>query len=70
MTWHVIAVLLVALSVFVAGFLLGMHLTSSTVDEEIIRAFEVQTCTRLAPHVCTVNGSCNGWPKPNQKESI
>lgn len=23
----------------------------------------VQTCTRPAPHVCQVNGPCNGWPK-------
>lgn len=22
-----------------------------------------ETCTRLAPHVCTVNGPCNGFPK-------
>jgi hypothetical protein len=23
----------------------------------------VQICTRPSPHVCTVNGPCNGWPK-------
>ena len=22
-----------------------------------------QTCTRRAPHVCTVNGPCNGFPR-------
>lgn len=22
----------------------------------------IQTCTRQAPHVCKVNGPCNGWP--------
>jgi len=22
-----------------------------------------QPCTRPAPHICTVNGPCNGWPK-------
>lgn len=25
----------------------------------------VQTCTRLAPHICKINGPCNGWPKNN-----
>lgn len=24
---------------------------------------EVQTCTRPFPHICKVNGPCNGWPK-------
>lgn len=24
---------------------------------------KIQTCTRPAPHVCTVNGPCNGWPR-------
>jgi len=27
---------------------------------------EVQTCTRRAPHVCAVNGPCNGWPKDGE----
>ena len=27
------------------------------------RGDTVQTCTRLSPHVCRVNGPCNGWPK-------
>lgn len=22
----------------------------------------ISDCTRLAPHICTVNGPCNGWP--------
>jgi hypothetical protein len=26
------------------------------------QAPKVQTCTRQAPHVCTVNGPCNGSP--------
>jgi hypothetical protein len=26
------------------------------------QAPKVQTCTRQAPHVCTVNGPCNGFP--------
>jgi hypothetical protein len=25
---------------------------------------KVQTCTRPAPHKCTINGPCNGFPKP------
>lgn len=24
---------------------------------------DVQMCTREAPHICRVNGPCNGWPK-------
>jgi hypothetical protein len=24
---------------------------------------EPKTCTRPTPHVCTVNGPCNGWPR-------
>jgi hypothetical protein len=27
---------------------------------------EVKTCTRLSPHVCAVNGPCNGWPKKDR----
>lgn len=27
-------------------------------------ADEVHVCTRPEPHVCQVNGPCNGWPKP------
>jgi len=27
---------------------------------------EIQTCTRVEPHVCTVNGPCNGWPRTQQ----
>lgn len=25
--------------------------------------WEPYTCTRIAPHVCKVNGPCNGYPK-------
>jgi hypothetical protein len=28
-----------------------------------IRDSFVRTCTRPEPHVCKVNGPCNGWPK-------
>lgn len=24
---------------------------------------KVQTCTRPFPHICKVNGPCNGWPR-------
>lgn len=30
----------------------------------------VQTCTRLPPHVCKVNGPCNGWPRTERKKCI
>jgi hypothetical protein len=50
---------------------------SKTSDEAMHKAFKdytdtqrdpyldnvVPTCTRLAPHVCKVNGPCNGFPK-------
>jgi len=26
---------------------------------------EIQTCTRPAPHICKLNGPCNGWPRAN-----
>jgi len=32
-------------------------------DAICLRAQEVETCTRPAPHVCKVNGPCNGWPR-------
>jgi hypothetical protein len=25
---------------------------------------QLQACTRPSPHICNVNGPCNGWPKP------
>jgi hypothetical protein len=28
---------------------------------------EVRTCTRPAPHICAVNGPCNGWPRETVK---
>lgn len=28
---------------------------------------EAKTCTRQAPHVCTVNGPCNGFPRQETK---
>ena len=33
---------------------------------KLVRAImreEVHECTRQAPHICEVNGPCNGWPK-------
>ncbi len=27
---------------------------------------EALICTRLAPHICKVNGPCNGYPKENK----
>ncbi len=26
---------------------------------------EIKECIRLYPHICKVNGPCNGWPKEN-----
>jgi hypothetical protein len=24
---------------------------------------QAQMCSRIAPHICTINGPCNGWPR-------
>jgi len=29
----------------------------------------VSTCTRPAPHICKINGPCNGWPKETHEDS-
>jgi hypothetical protein len=29
-----------------------------------MREEQIDTCTRQSPHICRVNGPCNGWPKP------
>ena len=57
---HMFVLALVALAVLVTGFVVGMCITASkeTPTPEI--------CTRPAPHICTVNGPCNGFPKEKQ----
>jgi hypothetical protein len=30
----------------------------------------VSVCTRPEPHICRVNGPCNGWPKPNNDTGV
>lgn len=32
-------------------------------DEAIHKALDEYTCTRPAPHICKLNGPCNGFPK-------
>ncbi len=36
-------------------------------QERMMLVEPVQNCTRASPHICRVNGPCNGWPK--EKES-
>ena len=31
---------------------------------------KIQTCTRPEPHICTVNGPCNGWPNIKERAAI
>jgi hypothetical protein len=30
----------------------------------------IRICQRRAPHVCRVNGPCNGWPKDTENEGL
>lgn len=46
--------------------ILAMALTATAKRADKAMAEAIQTCTRPAPHVCKVNGPCNGWPKENQ----
>ena len=61
MTWHYILLGIVALVVLAAGFVVGLCITAKRADEAIAEG--LQDCTRQAPHVCRVNGPCNGYPK-------
>jgi hypothetical protein len=51
--------LILAATVFVTRFVLEVMHTPVISDDE----WEVQRCTRAAPHICADNGPCNGWPK-------
>ena len=58
---HTLILIAVALFVLVLGFTVGLCITAKRTDEAIAQA--MQDCTRPAPHVCRVNGPCNGWPR-------
>jgi hypothetical protein len=68
---HTLIVVLVALAVLVIGFTVGLCITAKQADEAIYRALreqvEERTCTRPAPHICKINGPCNGYPKEKQR---
>ena len=54
----------------VIGLLLGTAIGSGlkslfTIPAAACEAGE--TCTRRAPHICRVNGPCNGWPRPTPR---
>ena len=45
---------------------MGVKMFQQWLREELAMlklAFQIKTCTRKAPHICRVNGPCNGWPK-------
>ena len=57
---------IIAIAIFVTKFVLeAMHLPIMS-DQE----WEIQQCTRPNPHVCTVNGPCNGWPKGPSEDDV
>ena len=58
---HVILSAVIGLVVLVLGFVVGMCITAKRADEAMSEA--IQNCTRPAPHICKVNGPCNGYPK-------
>ena len=58
---HLLILGIVALAVLIAGFVVGMCITAKRADEAMSEA--IQNCTRPAPHICKVNGPCNGYPK-------
>jgi hypothetical protein len=60
---HLLILGIVALAMLIAGFVVGMCITAKRADEAMVEA--IQDCTRPAPHVCKVNGPCNGYPKEN-----
>ena len=34
-----------------------------TIENRGLGSGVVETCTRPLPHICAVNGPCNGWPQ-------
>jgi hypothetical protein len=58
---HLLILGIVALAMLIAGFVVGMCITAKRADEAMAEA--IQDCTRPAPHVCKLNGPCNGYPK-------
>ena len=64
MTLHYAIVLgIFALGALVCGLVFGLCVTAKRADEAMSEALKAQTCTRPAPHICTINGPCNGYPK-------
>ncbi len=54
----------VLIGTFLAVLVYSLAVTAKRADKAMAEA--IQNCTRPAPHVCKVNGPCNGWPKENQ----
>ena len=60
---HTLILIIVAIAAMVGGFFLGLVVLGKRDDEAIANA--IKDCTRPEPHVCRVNGPCNGYPKEN-----
>jgi hypothetical protein len=58
---HSLIIACIALAALFAGFIVGLCVIGKRADKAM--AESIQDCTRPAPHVCKVNGPCNGYPK-------
>jgi hypothetical protein len=62
--------LLLTLVVFIGAFAWALVSGAKAEDEAMQKALdeylETRECTRHAPHVCKVNGPCNGLPKSKE----
>ena len=48
-----------------ALFALGVGVSVLILIWHKYRLQRIRFCTRPSPHICKVNGPCNGWPKQN-----
>ena len=67
---HIALLVSIAMGALAGGIVAGLCLIGRAADQAMQRALDeyvdekIRTCTRLAPHVCRINGPCNGLPKP------
>lgn len=65
--WHIAILITVAFCALWLGIVVGLLITAKRADEDIDNMFDA-ICTRPAPHVCRVNGPCNGLPREQDSE--
>jgi hypothetical protein len=49
--------------VVIIGIIFGAYFVIDAVISLWPKSVQIQTCTRKLPHVCKIDGPCNGWPK-------